>query len=194
LGVGVERCEDKGEKSALKFVPNSNYHNEEETSKSTKAHYPSNTKPSFNPKREVRKKTPSLERKLLFACFVTMLVTWMNFASVGRESIRGTLIMLETHIVISSLVFRLVFLLMLCLSPFMDLTNAHMVLIHERTTLCLDALVMTHVLTVVIVSHIGMVFLLEDLILTLSLDTWMVHVFSIGVHIPLVQMARYKRL
>jgi hypothetical protein len=28
LGVGFERCGDKGEKSALKFVPSSNYHKE----------------------------------------------------------------------------------------------------------------------------------------------------------------------
>jgi hypothetical protein len=55
LGVGFERCEDKGEKSAPKFIPGSTYHKEEETLKSTKAHYPSNPKSSFNPKREVRK-------------------------------------------------------------------------------------------------------------------------------------------
>jgi hypothetical protein len=58
LGVGFERCEDKGEKSAPKFIPSSTYHKEEATIKSTKAHYPSNPKPSFNPKREVRKETP----------------------------------------------------------------------------------------------------------------------------------------
>jgi regulator of replication initiation timing len=58
LGVGFERCEDKGEKSALKFIPSSTYHKEEATIKSIKAHYPSNPKPSFNPKREVRKETP----------------------------------------------------------------------------------------------------------------------------------------
>jgi hypothetical protein len=51
LGVGFERCEDKGEKSALKFVPSFNYHKEEETLKSSKTHYPSNPKPSFKPKR-----------------------------------------------------------------------------------------------------------------------------------------------
>jgi hypothetical protein len=51
LGVGFDRCEDKGEKSTPKFIPSSNYHKEEETFKSTKAHYPSNPKPSFNPKR-----------------------------------------------------------------------------------------------------------------------------------------------
>jgi hypothetical protein len=54
LGVGFERCEDKGEKSAPKFIPSSTYHKEEATIKSTKAHYPS------NPKREVRKETPKL--------------------------------------------------------------------------------------------------------------------------------------
>jgi predicted nuclease with TOPRIM domain len=69
LGVGFERCE----KSAPKFVPSSSYHKEEEALKPTKAHYPSNPKPSFNPKREARKETQ--ERKLFFACFVVVLVT-----------------------------------------------------------------------------------------------------------------------
>jgi hypothetical protein len=58
LGVGFERCEDKGEKSAPKFIPSSTYHKEEATIKFTKAHYPSNPKPSFNPKREARKEIP----------------------------------------------------------------------------------------------------------------------------------------
>jgi hypothetical protein len=58
LGVGFERCEDKGEKSAPKFIPSSTYHQEEKIIKSTKAHYSSNPKPSFNPKREVREETP----------------------------------------------------------------------------------------------------------------------------------------
>jgi hypothetical protein len=67
LSVGFERCEDKGEKSAPKFIPSSTYHKEEATIKSTKAHYPSNPKPSFNPKREARKKTPKL-REEAFVC------------------------------------------------------------------------------------------------------------------------------
>jgi hypothetical protein len=75
LGIGFERCEKKSEKSAPKFVPSSSYHKEEESLKPIKAHYPSNPKPSFNPKREVRKETPSRERKLLFAYFVVVLVT-----------------------------------------------------------------------------------------------------------------------
>jgi predicted nuclease with TOPRIM domain len=58
LGIGFERCEDKGEKSVHKFIPISTYHKEEATIKPTKAHYSSNPKLSFNPKREVRKETP----------------------------------------------------------------------------------------------------------------------------------------
>jgi hypothetical protein len=58
LDVGFERCEDKCEKSAPKFIPSSTYHKEEGTIKSTKSHYPSNHKPSLNPKRGVKKETP----------------------------------------------------------------------------------------------------------------------------------------
>jgi hypothetical protein len=58
------------------------------------------------------------------------------------------------------LAFTLVLLLalfhVLCLSSLMDLTIAHMVLVHERTVLSLDALVMAHVLIMVIVSHVGL--------------------------------------
>jgi hypothetical protein len=50
LGIGFEKCEDKGKKSASKFIPNSSYHKEEEALKPTKTYYPSNTKPSFNPR------------------------------------------------------------------------------------------------------------------------------------------------
>jgi hypothetical protein len=67
LSVAFERCDDKGEKSAPKFIPSSNYHKEEETLKSTKTHYPSNSKPSFKSKREVRKETTK-PRKEAFIC------------------------------------------------------------------------------------------------------------------------------
>jgi hypothetical protein len=67
LWVGFERCEKKDEKSAPKFVPTSSYHKEEETLKPTKTHYPSNLKPSFNPKREVRNKKLK-SRKEAFVC------------------------------------------------------------------------------------------------------------------------------
>jgi hypothetical protein len=116
---------------------------------------------------------------------------------------------LETHIMMSSLIsllvltriFRLALtlgirlalshvlclalLLVLHISSLMDLTIAHMVLVHERTALSLDALVMTHVLIMVIVSHVGLVFLLEGPSPTLSRDTWTVHVFPVVVHVPL---------
>jgi hypothetical protein len=126
--------------------------------------------------------------------------------------------MLETHIVMSSMIFRLVLILIfrlaftlvllltlshvLCLalhlvlrlSSLMDSTIAHMVLVRERTALSLDALVMTHVLIVVIVSHVGLVFPLEGPLPTLSRDTWMVHAFPVVVNIPLNQVVRCKGL
>jgi hypothetical protein len=140
--------------------------------------------------------------KLLCAYFVAVLVTWMSFASNARELRRGTLSMLETHIVMSSLIFCLILtlvlhlahLLVLCLISLMDLAIAPMVLHHERIALCLDALVTTHVLIMVIVSYICLVFLLEGLTLTLSRDTWTVHVFLIMVHVPLDQMVKWKEL
>jgi hypothetical protein len=103
--------------------------------------------------------------------------------------------MLETHIVMSSLIFRLdlilmfrlaftlvlllelshvlyrTLLLVLRLGSLMDPTIAHMVLVHERTALSLDALVTAHVLIVVTVSCVGLVFPLEGPSTTLSRDT-----------------------
>jgi hypothetical protein len=84
--------------------------------------------------------------------------------------------MLETHIVMSSLIFRLVLTLVLrlallhvrFLSSLMDLTIAHMVLVHERIVLSPDALVTVHVLIMVIVSHVHLVFLQEDFTPTFS--------------------------
>jgi hypothetical protein len=69
LGVGFERCEHKGEKSAPKYIPSSNYHKEEEALKPTKTHYPSNPKPSFNPKREVKRESPKLREEAFIFMF-----------------------------------------------------------------------------------------------------------------------------
>jgi hypothetical protein len=102
--------------------------------------------------------------------------------------------MLETHIMMSLLILCLTFLLVLHLIFLMDLTNAHMVLFHEGVVMCLDALVSTHTLIVVIVPRICMVFPLEVSILNLSRVVLMVHAFPIVVHIPLTQMVRCKRL
>jgi hypothetical protein len=67
LGVDFKRCENKGEKSAPKFIPSSTYHKEQAIIKSIKAHYPSNLKPSLNPRREARKETPK-PRVEAFVC------------------------------------------------------------------------------------------------------------------------------
>jgi hypothetical protein len=145
--------------------------------------HPIQSHPSIQ--REKQGKKPlSQERELLFVCFVVLLVTWMSFASGRRELRGGVLSMLETHIVMSSLIFRLVLILMfhltftlvfllalshvLYLSLLMDLTIALMVLAHGRTALSLDALVTTHVLIMVTVSHVGLVFPLEGPFPTLS--------------------------
>jgi hypothetical protein len=120
----------------------------------------------------------------------------------------GVLSMPETHIMMSSLIsrlilihmFRLVFTLMLrlallhvlLLSSLMDLTITHMVLVHERTALCLDTLVMAHIFVVVIISRVVLFSMLEGPTPTLSQDTWMVHVFPVMVHVPLGQVVRCK--
>jgi hypothetical protein len=107
--------------------------------------------------------------------------------------------MLDTHIVMSSLIFRLVLILrlrlallhVLCLVSLMDLTITHMVLVHQRTTLCLDALDTAHVLIVVIVPRVGLVFLLELITLTLSPDIWTIHFFLIVAHVPMGQVVSF---
>jgi hypothetical protein len=76
----------------------------------------------------------------------------------------------------------------------MDLTIGHMVLVHERTALSLDALATAHVLIVVTVSRVGLVFPMECPFPTLSRDIWTVHVSPIVVHVPLGQVVRYKGL
>jgi hypothetical protein len=148
------------------------------------------------------KKSPGLERKLLFVYFMIVLVTWMSFAFIARELRRCDLTMLEILIMMSYLIFclalsltlHLTLLLMFCLISLMDLTIAHIILVHEITALCLNDLVTTHVLNVAIIFRICPVFLLEGLALTLSRDTWTVHIFPVVAHVPLDQMVRCKGL
>jgi hypothetical protein len=210
LGVRFERCDDKGEKSAPKFIPSSSYHKEESTIKSTKAHYPSNPKPSFNPKREARKETLKL-REEAFVCMFCDHTGHLDEFCFRRKRIEKMLLsMLETHTMMSSLICHLVLILVFCLartlvihltlfhvlflSSIMDLTITHMVLVHERTALSLDALVTAHILVVVTVSRVGLVFLLGGPTPTLSRDTWTVHIFPVVVHVPLDQVVRCKGL
>jgi hypothetical protein len=126
--------------------------------------------------------------------------------------------MLETHIMMSLLIFCLVLLLMfrlactlvlllvpshvlclalllvLCLSLLMDPTITHMVLVHERTTLSLDALDTAHVLIMVIISRVGLVFSLEGPFPTLSPDIWTAHAFPVVIRVSLGQVVRCKGL
>jgi hypothetical protein len=90
----------------------------------------------------------------LIFCLVLILMFRLTFTLV--------LLLALSHVLCLAL------LLVLCLSSLMDLTISHMILVHDRTTLCLDALDTAHVLIVVIVSRVGLVSLLEGLTLTLS--------------------------
>jgi hypothetical protein len=118
--------------------------------------------------------------------------------------------MLETHIVMSLLIFHLVHILMfhlvftlvlllalshvLYLSSLMDPIIAHMILVHEKTALSPNSLVTTHVLIVVTGSHVGLVFSLEGPSPSLSRDTWTVHAFPVMVHVSIDQVVRCKGL
>jgi hypothetical protein len=141
------------------------------------------------------KKPPSRERKLLFACvcgrashldefcfrhLILILMFRLTFTLVPLLAL--------SHVLCLSL------LLVLCLNLLMDPTIAHMVLVHERTALSLDALVTTHVIIVVIISRVGLIFQLEGPSPPLSQDTWTVHAFPIMVHVPLDQVVRCKGL
>jgi hypothetical protein len=148
LGVVFERCGKKGEKSAPKFVPSSNYDKEEEALKPTKTHYPSNPKPSFNPKKQVKRETPK-PREEGFVCMFCARAGHMDeFCSRHKRIEKRHFDYAKTHIMMSSLIFhlililvlRLTLLLMLYLSSLTDLTITHMVLVHKRAALCLDAL------------------------------------------------------
>jgi hypothetical protein len=218
LGVGFERCDDKGEKSAPKFISSSTYHKEEEALKPTKVHYPSNPKPSFNPKREARKETPKPREEAFVYMFCGRADHLDEFCfrrkrierrrvEYARDSYRDEFINFPAHLILMfclaftlvpllalSHVLCLALLLVLCLSSLMNLIIAYMVLVHERTALSLDALVTAHVLIMVTVSCIGLVSLLKGPSPTLSRDTWMVHAFPVVVHVPLGLVVRCKGL
>ena len=168
LGVGFERCEDKGEKSAPKFIPSSTYHKEEATIKSTKTHYPSNPKPSFNPKREARKETPKPREEAFVCMFCGRAGHLDEFCfrrkrierrrvEYARDSYRDEFIEFSprsySHVPPRFYSRASPRTFSRALPQF-----AHMVLVHERTALSLDALVTAHVLIVVTVYRVGLVF------------------------------------
>jgi hypothetical protein len=173
LGVGFERCEKKSENSSPKFIPSSNYHKEEEALKPSKAHYPSNLKPSFNPKRGVKRESPKPREEAsvcMFCgraghldefCFRRKRIEMMcvEYArKLYRDEFIDFLYRSYSHVPprFYSRAWPHIFH-MLFLSSLMDLTIDHMILIHERTALSLDALDTAHVLIVVIASCVGLV-------------------------------------
>jgi hypothetical protein len=149
----------------------------------------------------VRKETPK-SREEAFVCIFcgyvghldefcfrckTIEKRHLNYArnSYVMSSLISRLILILMFYLVLTLVLRLALPLVLCLISLIDLTIIHMVLVHERTYLSLDALVTAHVLIMVIVSYVGPIFILEGLTPTLSPDTWMVHIFPVVVHVPL---------
>jgi hypothetical protein len=75
---------------------------------------------------------------LLFACFVAVQVIWMSFAFDERELRRGAMSMLETHIMMSSLICRLVFILVFYLAR-------TLVLVYILICVCLHILVSSRI-------------------------------------------------
>jgi hypothetical protein len=184
LSVRFERCEDKGEKSAPKFILSSTYHKEEATIKFIKAQYPFNLKSSFNPKRKVRKETPNPRDEAFICMFCSHAGHLDEFCfrqkrikrrhiEYARDSYRDEFFDVPpqsySHILPCSYSRALSHTFSRALPQFGHRPNiAHMVLVHERTILSLDVLVMTHVLIVVTVSRVGLIFPLEGHSPTLS--------------------------
>jgi hypothetical protein len=92
--------------------------------------------------------------------------------------------MLETHIVMSSLICHLILMFRLALTLVL-----HLALFHVLCLSLLIDLTIAH-----IVSRVGPVFLLEGLTLTLSRDIRTTHIFPIMVHVPLGPMVSCKGL
>jgi hypothetical protein len=127
FGVGFERCEDKAEKSPPKFIPTSNYHKEEETIKSTKIHYPSNPKTSFNPTREVWKETPK-PRAEDFVCMFCGCVGHLDEFSFHRKRIEKKCFDYARNSYRNEFtIIHLVLILVLHLISLMDLTIVDMI-------------------------------------------------------------------
>jgi hypothetical protein len=194
LGVDFERCEDKGEKSAPKFVPSSNNHKEEEALKPIKTHSPSNSKPCFNPKRVLKKNTPKPSEKVYICMFCSHAGHLDEFCLWHK-------IIEKRHVDYARNSYHDEFIDFLphgssrALSHFSRGTNHHSYDFGSQ-----DSCLVPRRFGVDPCSHrgvrpcIGMVFPLEVHIFSLSRVALMVHTFSIMVHIPIAQMVRCKRL
>jgi hypothetical protein len=179
LGVEFERYEKKGEKSAPKIVPNSNYYKDEEALKPTKIHYLSNPKPSFKPKRYVKRETPKPRYEAFLCmfyaraghldefCFCHKRIEKRHF-EYARNSFRDEFSDFPPH----SFSRTLPCTFSRALSRFSYGPNHRSYGFGSREiALCLDTLVTVHILIVVIIFRVGLIFLLEGLTLTLGPDT-----------------------
>jgi hypothetical protein len=202
LGVGFERCEDKGEKSAPMFILSSNCHTEEEVLKPIKTHYPPNPKPSFNPEREVKRESPKPSEEA-FVCifcgcaghliefsFSQKRIEKMHF-EYARNSYRDELIDFPSHSYSRASPHT-----SSCALPYLSHGPDHCSYgfgLRENNFMPRLFGYNPH-------PHHGDRFLHRhdfptgESYTTLSLNTWMVHIFPVMVLIPLVQRVRSKRL
>jgi hypothetical protein len=210
LGVGFERCEDKSERSAPKFIPSSTYHKEEEALKPTKTHYPSNPKSFFNPKRGVKRESPKLREEAFVCMFCGGAGHLEEFCfrrkkierrrvKYAKNSYRDEFIDLlphsYSHVPPHSNSHALLCTFSRGVSCFSHGPNYHSYGFGSREN-CFEP------------RRFGygprphhcdrfprmLIFLLEGPTTTLSRDTRMVHVFPVVVHVPLSQVVRCKGL
>jgi hypothetical protein len=185
LGVGFERCEKKGERVLLSlFLAPATIKKRKHLNQPKPITYPIQSYPSTNPKRGVKGESPKPREEAFVCMFCGRAGHIDEFCfqqkrierrrvEYARNSYREEFIHFPprsySHVPprfysrasprTSSRAFPQF--------PH-GLTIAHMVLVHERTTLSIDTLVMAHVLVVVIVSCVVLIFLLEGPSPTLS--------------------------
>jgi hypothetical protein len=194
LGVGFERCEDKGEKSAPKFVPSSNYHKEVEALKPTKIQYPSNPKLSFNPKRGVNKNTPNPSEEDYICMFCGRAGHLDDFCFQHKRMEKRCMDYARNS----------------CHNEFIDFPPR----ISYHALSCFphgpnhrsygfgsqESGFVPRRFGFDPCSHrgarprVGMILLLEVTILTLSRVALTIHIFPVVVHVPLAQIVKCKRL
>jgi hypothetical protein len=209
-GLCLRDVRKKDEKSAPKFVPSSSYHKEEEALKPTKTHYPSNPKPSFNPKRGVKRESPKMRDEVFVYMFCGHAGHLDEFCFWCKRIERRCIEYARNSYCDEFIDFpprsysHVPLRFYSCASPhtsshvfpqFSYIPNRHSYSFGSQENRFEPRhFGYAHVLVVVIVFHVGLVFLLEGPTPTLSRDTWMVHVFPIVVHVPLGQVVRCKGL
>jgi hypothetical protein len=89
LGLGHERCENKGEVST-KFVSSSTYKDDEQTLKAKQIPYPQSPKPSFNPKRAQKQTTNSCMPNLdgVYICMFCVCADYLDEFCFRRKRIK----------------------------------------------------------------------------------------------------------